>query len=78
MVALRIALVLACLALVAWPVGSAVVAGLRTGRLPHTDSRSVIVRGTHPVRFWALMTLFLAMLGLLGYGAVVGIQRALA
>ena len=78
MVALQIALTLGCVAIGGWTVGGAVYTGLRTGRLPHTDSRSVVVRKTHPVRFWALMALFLAMLGLLGYGAVLGIQRALA
>ena len=78
MAALRVALVLLCAAVVAWPVGHAVVVGLRTGRLPHSDSTSVVVRRTHPARFWALMALFLAMLALLGYGAGVGFQRALA
>lgn len=78
MTALRVAVVLLCVAVVAWPVGHAVVVGLRTGRLPHSDSTSVVVRGTHPVRFWALMALFLAMLALLGYGAGLGLQRALA
>ena len=78
MTAFRVAVVLLCAAFVAWPVASAVVVGLRTGRLPHSDSRSVVVRRTHPVRFWALMALFLTMLALLGYGAGVGLQRALA
>ena len=78
MVALRVAVVLLCVAFVAWPVGQAVVVGLCTGRLPHSDSTSVVVRRTHPVRFWALMALFLAMLALLGYGAGVSFQRALA
>lgn len=78
MVALRVAVVLLCVAFVAWPVGHAVVVGLRTGRLPHSDSTSVVVRRTHPVRYWALMALFLTMLALLGYGAGVGLQRALA
>lgn len=78
MVAFRVAVVLLCAVFVAWPVASAVVTGLRTGRLPHSDSTSVVVRRTHPVRFWALMALFLTMLALLGYGASVGLQRALA
>lgn len=78
MVALRVALVLLCATVVAWPVGHAVVVGLRTGKLPHSDSTSVVVRVAHPVRFWALMALFLAMLALLGYGAGLGLQRALA
>lgn len=78
MVALRVVAVLLVALFVAWPVASAVVAGLRTGRLPHSHGTSVAVRRTHPVRFWALMALFLTMLGLLGYGAGVGLQRALA
>lgn len=78
MAALRVAVVFCCAVLVAWPVGHAVVVGLRTGRLPHSDSTSVVVRRTHPVRYWALMALFLTMLALLGYGAGVGLQRALA
>lgn len=78
MVALRVAIVLACVALVAWPVAHAVVAGLRTGRLPHTGNRAELVRSERPIGFWALMAAFLAMLGLLGYGAVLGVQRALA
>lgn len=78
MVALRVALALLCVAVVAWPVGRAVVVGMRTGRLPHSDGISSVARTAHPVRFWALMALFLAMLALLGYGASLGLQRALA
>ncbi len=78
MVGLRVALVLLCVAVVAWPVGRAVVVGMRTGRLPHSDGTSSVARAAHPVRFWALMALFLAMLALLGYGASLGLQRALA
>jgi hypothetical protein len=77
-VALRVAVVLLCVAFVAWPVGHAVVVGLRTGRLPHSDSTATVARATHPLRFRALMLLFLAMLALLGYGASLGLQRALA
>lgn len=78
MVALRVAVVLLCVAVVAWPVGRAMVVGMRTGPLPHSDSTSSVARAAHPVRFWALMALFLAMLALLGYGASLGLQRALA
>lgn len=78
MVALRVAVVLLAAVFVAWPVASAVVTGLRAGRLPHSHGTAVAVRRTHPVRFWALMALFLTMLALLGDGAGVGFQRALA
>jgi hypothetical protein len=78
MAAFRVLLVLCCFALVAYPVGRAIVVGLRTGRLPHSDSASVLVRSRQPFRFWALMILFAAMLGLCGHAAFIGLQRALA
>lgn len=78
MAAFRVLLVLCCFGLVAYPVGRAMIVGLRTGRLPHTDSTSMIVRDRQPLRFWALMSLFAAMLALFCHAAVAGLQRALA
>lgn len=62
--------VIGVIAVPALPVAYAVVHGLRTGRLSHSDTRSFVRRDRHPVRFWLLMLFFLSLLAM--YVWVVG------
>jgi hypothetical protein len=48
-----------CLGLALVLLGSLVV-GLRTGKMPHTDSTSLCRRSENPAGFWALAVLFAA------------------
>jgi hypothetical protein len=48
-----------CLGL-AFVLFASLVGGLRTGKMPHTDSTSICRRSENPVGFWALATLFAA------------------
>ncbi|MFZ2753439.1 MAG: hypothetical protein WAZ48_08315 [Lysobacteraceae bacterium] len=50
--------------LIAYPVGSAMVRGLRNGRLAHSDTRASVDRTRAPVRFWLLMMFYVSLLGL--------------
>ncbi|TXH69434.1 MAG: hypothetical protein E6Q88_09085 [Lysobacteraceae bacterium] len=64
---LRFLIVIAICLLIASPVAWAVVRGLRTGKLPHSDSSTFVQRSKAPVRFWLLMLFFLALLAMLGW-----------
>ncbi len=57
----RIILVsLVCGALL-WLLGRTLVFGLRSGRMPHSDSTSTADRRTSPALFWFLTLVFAAM-----------------
>ena len=62
MTRLIIALLLSLL--IAYPVVPAVVRGLRTGKLAHSDTRAFVDRTRAPVRFWLLMMFYVSLLGL--------------
>ncbi|MBN8212941.1 MAG: hypothetical protein J0M09_08470 [Xanthomonadales bacterium] len=62
MTRLIIALLLSLL--IAYPVVPAVVRGLRTGKLAHSDTRAFVERSRAPLRFWLLMLFYVSLLGL--------------
>lgn len=62
MTRLIIALLLSLL--IAYPVVPAVVRGLRTGKLAHSDTRTFVERSRAPLRFWLLMMFYVSLLGL--------------
>lgn len=49
-----------CLALL-WRLGRTLVVGLRSGRMPHTDSARTTDRRTSPIFFWFLTLVFAAL-----------------
>ncbi len=55
---------------VAWVLGWALVDGLRTGKIRHTDSRRKCDRKKNPFGYWALVCLFCGLLALLGWAWV--------
>lgn len=48
---------------------SSLWSGLRTGKMPHSDSTSTYDRMTQPVRFWFVAVLFLMMLAIFAFAA---------
>lgn len=68
MTRLIIALLLSLL--IAYPVVPAMVRGLRTGKLAHSDTRAFVDRARAPVRFWLLMMVYVSLLGLCAWCVV--------
>ena len=52
--------ILICLALIV-PMTFVIVRALRTGVLRHSDATSKLLRTERPVRFWLLLSVFVAM-----------------
>jgi len=55
---LRIILVSAIAGWLCWGLVKAVIDGVRTGKIHHTDSTTVCCRKKNPVGFWSLVVLF--------------------
>jgi uncharacterized membrane-anchored protein len=54
-----------------------VVLGIRTGRIRHTDSRSICSRAKSPVLFWFLVALFSAFSAAAAIGCLRVLQDAM-
>jgi len=74
MTRLIIALLLSLL--IAYPVVPAVVRGLRTGKLAHSDTRAFVDRARAPVRFWLLMVFYVSLLGMCAWFVVSAARHA--
>ena len=61
-----------------WLLGRTLVLGLRSGRMPHSDSTSTADRRTSPALFWFLTLVFTAFFVLIGAVWIQTIVRALA
>jgi hypothetical protein len=74
MARLIIALLLSLL--IAYPVVPAVVRGLRTGKLAHSDTRAFVERSRAPLRFWLLMVFYVSLLGMCAWFVVFAARHA--
>jgi hypothetical protein len=63
---LRIIIVTIVIGWLAGVLGTALINGLRTGKIRHTDSRKRYDRRKAPFAYWALVCLFAGFLVLLG------------
>jgi hypothetical protein len=61
-----------------WLIGRTLVLGLRSGRMPHSDSTSTADRRTSPALFWFLTLVFIAFFVLIGAVWIQTIVHALA
>jgi len=61
-----------------WLLGRTLVLGLRSGRMPHSDSTSTADRRASPALFWFLTLVFTAFFVLIGAVWIQTIVRALA
>ena len=61
-----------------WLLGRTLVLGLRSGRMPHSDSTSTADRRTSPAPFWFLTLVFIAFFVLIATVWIETIARALA
>ncbi|NOT90050.1 MAG: hypothetical protein HOP03_18010 [Lysobacter sp.] len=74
MTRLIIALLLSLL--IAYPIVPAVVRGLRTGKLAHSDTRAFVERSRAPLRFWLLMVFYVSLLGMCAWFVVFAARHA--
>ena len=61
-----------------WLIGRTLVLGLRSGRMPHSDSTSTADRHSAPALFWFLTLVFIAFFVLIATVWIETIARALA
>ncbi len=72
----RLIIVLLLSILIAYPVGSEMIRGLRTGKLAHSDTQASVDRTRAPVRFWLLMIFYVSLLGLCAWFVVSAARHA--